>query len=243
MGHSIFGVLHRHGGSRIVDPVAPRPTTEGHDKFGRNDVRSSRSHIRCRLPSRHQACIPECDGTGSMAKIYTSELVPQRAGMHLRGQGIPGTSPGNIPTGAKLEATGPRPFFRWSDNPMTRINLALKQGCEAMAPTYDIVTDRKRGCQSDQVAFYHDEFGQQTAYWMCYRCLLVYHTPAPTDVPPPTKPPVPLPESCFSQTVKQRQAVDHGTVMCSTPGPGGQCGKTTSGLPKRLFKGWKCCVC
>jgi len=181
--------------------------------------------------------------TQKLYQAQESELMPANVQMHLRGEGTEGTAPGTIPTGAKLTATGPKPFFRWSDNPMTRINLALKQGCEAMAPTYDIVTDRKRGCQSDQVAFYHDEFGENTAYWMCYRCLLVYHTPAPVTPPAPTKPPIPLPESCFSQMVKQRSQVDHGTVMCSSPMPSGSCGFTKTGLPKRLFKGWKCCVC
>ena len=53
--------------------------------------------------------------------------MPANVQMHLRGEGTEGTAPGTIPTGAKLTATGPKPFFRWSDNPMTRINLALKQ--------------------------------------------------------------------------------------------------------------------
>merc|ERR1712224_988940 len=117
--------------------------------------------------------------------------------VHLRGEGVPGTGPGTVPTGAKLVRVGPAPFFRWTDNPMERIEMALKQGCQELAPTYDIVTDRNLGCQNDQVAFYHDEFGPNTAYWMCYRCLLVYTTQAPTTLPPPTKAPVPLPESCF----------------------------------------------
>jgi len=182
-------------------------------------------------------------GDGAEQTLQDLQLGDAHIQFHLRGEGEAGTAPGTIPTGPKHAPTQPKPFFRWSDNPMERINMALKQGCEAMSPTSDIVTDANLGCQEDQVAFFHDEFGPNTAYWICYRCLLSFSTPAPVPPAPPTKPPVRLPESCFSAMVHNRAAVGHGTVMCTAPAPSGDCGKTSSGIPKRLFKGWKCCVC
>jgi len=129
------------------------------------------------------------------------------------------------------------------DNPAQRAIEAQKQGCSRMSNSWSIV-DIQYHCGQDEVAFRYNKF-KGVDYWICYRCLAAYpeSPPPPPPPPPPTGVPIALPESCFSATVKEMNKIDHGSVMCSQAPPSMDCGITQDGLPKRLFKGMKCCVC